>query len=96
MSKNPIAVEDLAKLHTPAGTDTHTPIPHATLVDYTRKALERAGLEITEEEHGLSRGDLRYFGGFAITGKGIDSCCIFKKCICYFNVHTFGWLVKLT
>jgi len=72
MSKNPIAVEDLAKLHTPAGTDTRTPIPHATLVDYTRKALERAGLEITEEEHGLSRGDLRYFGGFAITGKGIE------------------------
>ena len=72
MSKSPIEATDLAKLHTPAGTDTHTPIPHATLVDYTRKALDRAGFTITEEEHGLSRGDLRYFGGFAITGKGIE------------------------
>jgi hypothetical protein len=79
MSKSPIEASDLAKLNTPAGTDTHTPIPHSTLVDYTRKALDRAGFEITEEEHGLSRGDLRYFGGFAITGKGIegeDRCVI--------------------
>ena len=54
MSKNRIPSEALATLATPAGTDTHTPIPHATLVDYTRKALGRAGLEIKEEELGLS------------------------------------------
>jgi len=72
MSKNRIPSEALANLATPAGTDTHTPIPHATLVDYTRKALSRAGLEIKEEEHGLSQGDQCYFGGFAITGKEIQ------------------------
>ena len=72
MSKNRIPSEALATLATPAGTDTHTPIPHATLVDYTRKALGRAGLEIKEEEHGLSQGDQCYFGGFAITGKEIQ------------------------
>ncbi len=73
LSKNRIESDQLANLNTPAGTDTHTPIPHATLVDYTRKALNRAGLEITHEEHGLARGDLRYFGGFAITGKDIQA-----------------------
>ena len=72
MSKNRIDASALATLNTPAGTDTHTPIAHGTLVDYTRKALDRAGLEITSEEHGLSQGDLCYFGGFAITGKEIQ------------------------
>lgn len=73
MSKNRIESDQLAKLHTPAGTDTHTPIPHATLAKYTRNALSRAGLTITEEEHGLSQGDLCYFGGFAITSKDMQS-----------------------
>ena len=72
LSKNRIESDQLANLKTPAGTDTHTPIPHGVLVDYTRKALDRAGFEITKEEHGLARGDLRYFGGFAITGKDIQ------------------------
>lgn len=72
LSKNRIDAADLTKCHTPAGTDTWTPIPHSTLVSYTRKALDRAGFEITKEEHGLARGDLRYFGGFAITGKDIS------------------------
>lgn len=71
MSKNRVNSSELANLKTPAGTDTHTPIAHSLLADYTRKALNLAGLEITKEEHGLARGDLRYFGGFAITGKEI-------------------------
>jgi len=72
LSKHRIDADKLADLKTPAGTDTHTPIPHSVLVDYTRKALDRAGFEITKEEHGLASGDLRYFGGFAITGKDIQ------------------------
>ena len=71
MAKNKIDVEQLKTLDTPAGTDTHTPIPHNLLVDYTRKALDRAGLEIKEEEHALARGDLRYFGGFSLKGDDI-------------------------
>ena len=72
-SKNKIDFEQLKKTKTPSGTDTHTPIPHSTLVSYARKALDDMGMQITEEEHGLARGGLRYFGGFAITGKGLDS-----------------------
>ena len=58
---------------TPDGTDSHTPIPHFSLVDETHAALERAGLEVEQEEHALARGGLRYFGGFALKGNAIKA-----------------------
>ena len=70
-AKNKIDAEALTAVHTPEVTSSHTPIPHRQLVDMTREAINRAGFEITEEEHALARGGLRYFGGFALTGKGI-------------------------
>ena len=79
MATNKVNAEDLNNLNTPAPTVSelrpsmsHTPIPHATLVSYTRKALDRAGFEITEEEHGLSRNNNRYFGGFALKGNDMN------------------------
>jgi hypothetical protein len=69
-AKNKIDSEALVKSPTPKGTETHTPIPHHKLVNMTRQALWRAGLKITEEEHALARGGLRYFGGFALKGTG--------------------------
>lgn len=74
-AKNKVDSEALNGLSTPKptfgknNTISHMPIPHGQLVDLTRKALDRAGLEITEEEHALARGDLRYFGGFALKGE---------------------------
>ena len=70
-AKNKIDAEALTAVHTPEATSSHTPIPHRQLVDMTREAINRAGFEITEEEHALARGGLRYFGGFALTGQGI-------------------------
>ena len=76
-----LSVEDQLKaVRTPDKTATHTPIPHSLLVGKTRKALERAGFSITEEEHALARGGQRYFGGFALTGddiKGEDRRLVF-------------------
>jgi hypothetical protein len=72
MAKNKVESEQLELVPTPEPTDTHTPIPHSLLADRTRDALGRAGFEITEEEHALGRGGLRYFGGFALKGEGID------------------------
>ena len=69
-AKNKIDSEALVKSPTPKGTESHTPIPHHKLVNMTRQALWRAGLKITEEEHALARGGLRYFGGFALKGTG--------------------------
>ena len=76
-----LSVDDqLRAVKTPPKTDSHTPIPHSLLVDKTRKALDRAGFAITEEEHALARGGQRYFGGFALTGddiKGEDRRLVF-------------------
>lgn len=72
IAKNKISFEELANVATPDGTDSFTPIPHDHLVNLTRDALGRAGLTVTEEEHALARGGLRYFGGFSLAGKEID------------------------
>ena len=58
---------------TPEGTDSHTPIPHFSLVEETHAALDRAGLKVEEEEHALGRGGLRYFGGFALKGNDMKA-----------------------
>jgi hypothetical protein len=72
ISKNKVSVETLMGVETPAATDSFQPIGHHTLVEFVRKALTNVGLTIVEEEHSLARGGQRYFGGFALTGKGID------------------------
>ena len=61
------SIEEVAAVVTPDSAGRHTPIPHTTLIDETKKALEAAGFEIVEEAHKLDRGGLRYFGGFALT-----------------------------
>ena len=71
-AKNKIDAEALSGVQTPEATETHTPIPHRKLVDMTREAIGRAGFEVSEEEHALARGGLRYFGGFALKGKDIS------------------------
>ena len=73
LAKNKVDIEQLATVATPERTDTHTPIPHSMLVERTHEALDRAGLEVTQEEHALGRGGLRYFGGFALKGKDMES-----------------------
>lgn len=70
IAKNKVSSEQLATVATPDRTDSFTPIPHAQLVNLTRDAISRAGLEIGLEEHSLARGGQRYFGGFAL--KGLD------------------------
>ena len=71
-AKNKVDAQVLMAEATPRATKSHTPIPHYKLVEMTREAIHRAGFEITEEEHALARGGLRYFGGFALTGQDIS------------------------
>tara|TARA_R110002153_G_scaffold43986_1_gene124125 strand:- start:1466 stop:2245 length:780 start_codon:yes stop_codon:yes gene_type:complete len=72
LAKNKVDSEQLKNVITPAATDTHTPIGHALLAERTRNVIAKAGFEITEEEHAIARGGLRYFGGFALKGGTID------------------------
>ena len=43
------SIEEVAAVVTPDSTGRHTPIPHTTLIDETKKALEAAGVQ--EEEY---------------------------------------------
>lgn len=72
IAKNKVDFEALMGVETPPATDSFQPIGHAALVSFVRKALEAVGLSIVQEEHSLARDGQRYFGGFALTGKGID------------------------
>lgn len=73
IAKNKVEFEQLKKVKTPDSTDSFTPIPHSQLVELTRQAISLAGLEVKTEEHALARDGLRYFGGFAVTGKDVES-----------------------
>lgn len=72
IAKNKVEFGQLQNVRTPDATDSFTPIPHARLVELTREAIGRAGLNIVTEEHALARDGLRYFGGFALKGEQID------------------------
>lgn len=72
IAKNKVNREQLIGVETPVATESFQPIGHFELVQETQRAIEAAGLIIVDEEHSLARGGLRYFGGFALTGAGID------------------------
>lgn len=68
-----MSFEQLMGIQTPLATESHVPIPHSTLVNLTREAINRAGMEIVEEEHGIARDGMNYFGGFALRGELINA-----------------------
>lgn len=73
IAKNKVNAEQLRAIKTPEASESFTPIPHFRLVEMTKEAIDRAGFQITQEEHALARGGLRYFGGLALSGSDITS-----------------------
>jgi hypothetical protein len=67
--KQKMNFEQLLGIQTPPATESHVPIPHSSLVNLTREAINRAGMEIVQEEHGVARDGMNYFGGFALRGE---------------------------
>ena len=53
--------DEVARVATPDRTRSWFPIPHTTLLDGVQAALERAGLNVTHESHGLGRDGDRLF-----------------------------------
>jgi hypothetical protein len=54
--------EDLVEVHTPEPTGSWCPISHYDLVTGVQATLERSGLVVMREEHGIWRDGARYFG----------------------------------
>ena len=52
----------LALMAAPRSTDTWFPIPHERLIREVESALERAGMRVVNQAHGLSPDACRYFG----------------------------------
>lgn len=73
IAKNKVEFSQLKLVETPEATETHTPIPHHTLVEMVKEAMKNMGLTIVEEEYALAAGGQRMFAGFAVTGTDIFS-----------------------
>jgi hypothetical protein len=54
--------DQLAQVPVPPASDTWRPIALHTLLDGVSASLERAGLRVINESHGLTRDGSRYFG----------------------------------
>ena len=54
--------EQVTATTTPPRTSSWVPIPHAQLLEGVQSSLQRAGLSVVSEAHGLSRDGARYFG----------------------------------
>jgi hypothetical protein len=54
--------DQVAAITTPPRTSSWVPIPHARLLEGVQSSLQRAGLSVVSEAHGLSRDGARYFG----------------------------------
>jgi len=59
---NAVSYDDLRAIQTPAGTDTHVPVPHHEIVELMRYTLGFYKHEIVEEHHAATPDGLRYFG----------------------------------
>lgn len=61
-----VSYDDLRAVHTPAGTDTHVPVPHHEVVELVRYTLGFYGHEIAQENHAVAQDGARYFGLFSL------------------------------
>jgi hypothetical protein len=54
--------DGLRQLTTPAATPSHVPIEHFRVVDLVKSTLGMYGHEVTDEHHGVTEDQMRYFG----------------------------------
>lgn len=57
-----VSYDDLRAVNTPAGTDSHVPVPHHEIVELLRYTLGFYGHEIVQEDHAIMPDGMRYFG----------------------------------
>ena len=65
--------EQIALVPTPARTQSWVPISHSRLLDGIQGCLERAGLSVVSEAHGLTRDGSRYFGLLQVAQADADA-----------------------
>jgi len=70
---NRIDRADIAKIKTPEGTDTWSPLAHEDLLNLVTNTLARFDLDVVAEDHGVAGdGSEDYFGVLEIKARGSD------------------------
>jgi hypothetical protein len=59
---NAVSRDRVAEVLTPSRTESWVPIPHHRLLASVQESLNRSGLHVVTEAHGLTRDGNRYFG----------------------------------
>jgi hypothetical protein len=57
-----ISREDLEKIEAPAPTESWNPIPHRRMLELVETTVEKVGLHVVEQAHGVLADGHRYFG----------------------------------
>src|SRR5271167_4552777 len=57
-----VSRERVAEVLTPSRTQSWVPIPHHRLLTSVQESLNRSGLHVVTEAHGLTKDGARYFG----------------------------------
>ena len=70
---NKLTREELAQVKTPAGTTTHKPIPHITVVEKLIEALGFRQIGVVREEYAVSSDGMKMFGVMDLSS-GFDGC----------------------
>ena len=70
---NKLTREELAQVRTPAGTATHKPIPHITIVEKLIEALSFRQIGVVREEYAVSSDGMRMFGVMDLSS-GFEGC----------------------
>ncbi len=70
---NSVSREQITAIKTPARTATWVPIPHNRLLEGVQATLERSGLRVVTEAHGLTNDGNRYFGLLQVANGHADT-----------------------
>src|SRR6516165_6621589 len=70
---NKLTREELGRVATPAGTATHKPIPHITVVEKLIEALSFRQIGVVREEYAVSSDGMKMFGVMDLSS-GFDGC----------------------
>jgi hypothetical protein len=70
---NKLTREELAQVKTPAGTATHKPIPHITVVEKLIEALSFRQIGVARAEYAVSSDGMRMFGVMDLSS-GFEGC----------------------
>jgi hypothetical protein len=85
--------DELELVETPPSTKTWCPIPHTTLIDSVKNALCGEVIDVTAEEHALTKGGDNYFGILQVSNRSVSED--YAYVVGLRNSHTQKYVAEL-